>query len=123
MSRGYLEIVHSDLLPEEEGVFRLRVYHNRANTSQFTPSSHSVRRLQTTRVEYRLSTVSTAFSARSRFIDWYAVDPDGWIKPGQTVSDPHNHGLRNGFWVYYFETEDGRLFVTSAPLPELETEK
>ena len=49
--------------------------------------------------------------SEQQFAEWYGVQSDGWIRVGETVSDPNNYGGTDNLWVYYFETESGKQFV------------
>jgi len=66
---------------------------------------------------YILNTVNRAYFSAEQFIAWYGVSEDGWIKPGQTVSDPNNYGGGDGYWVYYCETDTGTIFTVGAKIP------
>ncbi len=58
------------------------------------------------------------FSAKD-FIDWYGVSKDGWILPGETVTDSNNWGGGDdGFWAYWCENEDKERVVALAQNPQ-----
>jgi len=67
---------------------------------------------------YRLNTISGDYFPADDFINWYDAPKNGWLQPGTTVSDPNNYGGGNGYWVYYFETEDGKKFAAGAKHPK-----
>jgi hypothetical protein len=67
--------------------------------------------------KYVLSTVSRNFYSAEQFQSWYSTAADGWIKPGEEVADDSNYGRGRGIWAYFGETEDGKHFITIAPLP------
>lgn len=53
-----------------------------------------------------------------QFIEWFRVPgKDGWIEPEESVSDPENWSEGAGIWAYFFETESGRRFISTVPLP------
>jgi hypothetical protein len=58
---------------------------------------------------YILSNVSGEFYSAEQFINWYNASTDGWILPGESVSDPSNYG--HGYWVFFCETETGKQFI------------
>jgi hypothetical protein len=60
---------------------------------------------------YQVHTTTGALFTADDFVNWYAAPADGWIAPGQSVSDPANHG--GGLWAYHCETDDGRTFIAS----------
>jgi hypothetical protein len=60
---------------------------------------------------YRVSTFTEALFNSDDFINWYAAPADGWIAPGQSVSDPTSYG--GGLWAYHCETEDHLTFIAS----------
>lgn len=66
---------------------------------------------------YVLSTVSGGYFSSEQFIAWYGVPDDGWIQPGQTVSDPNNYGGGDGYWVYFIQTETGDEFSAGTKIP------
>ncbi len=66
---------------------------------------------------FQLSTVTGDYFSADEFINWYGVAKDGWILPGQTVADPNNYGGSDGYWVYYFETEESKEFAAGARIP------
>jgi hypothetical protein len=45
------------------------------------------------------------------FEEWYGQTGD-WIHPGQSVTDPNNFGSPPVLWAYYYETEEGKRFLT-----------
>jgi len=69
------------------------------------------------RSEYVLSTVSGDYFTEEQFREWYGVNRDGWIKPGQSVTDGNNYGGGDGYWVYDCETESGRIFRAGERIP------
>lgn len=66
---------------------------------------------------YVLNTITGAYFSEQQFQEWYGVDEDGWIKPGQMVTDPNNYSSSNGYWVYFCVTESGKEFVAGALFP------
>ncbi|HPF38784.1 MAG TPA: hypothetical protein P5081_05965 [Phycisphaerae bacterium] len=68
--------------------------------------------------DYALNTITGNFFSAEEFISWYAAPADGWIRPGQSVCDPVNYGSGDGYWVYYFESENGGEFAVGARLPD-----
>jgi hypothetical protein len=64
--------------------------------------------------QFKLNTVSGDYYSAEEFINWYGVEPDGWIRPGDSVCDPNNYGGGDGYWVYYFESETGEAFLAGA---------
>ncbi|MBU1220691.1 hypothetical protein KKF34_17330 [Myxococcota bacterium] len=81
--------------------YRLRVIHFGA----FTKSG----------LVFRLNTITGDYFTADQFINWYGTPEDGWIAPNTSVSDPNNYGSGDGYWVYYFETENGVTFAAGAP--------
>lgn len=71
-----------------------------------------------TGAEFRLNTLSGDYFSADEFISWYGAPQDGWIAPNSTVADPNNYGGGNGYWVYYFEGENGKTFVAGARVPQ-----
>jgi hypothetical protein len=67
---------------------------------------------------YVLSTVSRNFYSAEQFQSWYSTAADGWLKPGEQVTDDSNYGSGPGIWAYFGETEDGKYFTTVVPLPK-----
>jgi hypothetical protein len=67
---------------------------------------------------FRLSTITGDYFSADQFMSWYGAPQDGWIPPGGIVADPNNYGSGDGYWVYYFETEDGRTFAAGARIPK-----
>jgi hypothetical protein len=67
---------------------------------------------------YILWTVSRNFYSAEQFQSWYSTGADGWIKPGEEVTDESNYGSGPGIWAYFGETEDGKHFITVVPLPK-----
>ncbi|HDZ22347.1 hypothetical protein LCGC14_0203950 [marine sediment metagenome] len=64
--------------------------------------------------EWTLHTITGGYFTAEQFRSWYAVEGDGWISPGETVSDPDNFGNRGALWAYFCETESGVRFVAGA---------
>lgn len=64
--------------------------------------------------QYILHTVTGDYFTAEQFQAWYAVDQDGWIKPGQEVSDPNNYGGRDSMWAFFCMKADGEQFVVGA---------
>lgn len=61
---------------------------------------------------YALANYTRQWFTSRDFIDWYGVAGDGWIQPGETVTDPNNWGGSDeGFWAYWCEDEDGQRFI------------
>lgn len=60
---------------------------------------------------YRFDTVSGDYFTAQEFRDWYGVDADGWIHPGQSVTDGNNYGEGDSYWVYECVTESGAEFA------------
>lgn len=69
------------------------------------------------RGHYVLHTASGGFYSADQFIAWYAVSANGWISPGEKVTDENNYGHGNGVWVFFGQTEDGSRFVAAVELP------
>jgi len=68
---------------------------------------------------YQIDTVTNALFTDEEFSEWYNVDNDGWIKPGQLVSDDNNYGSNiNSYWIYFFIDELGNEFQVSVLVPE-----
>ena len=63
---------------------------------------------------FRLNTINGDYFSAEEFINWYDAPLDGWIAPGESVGDPNNYGGGEAYWVYYFETEDGKEFTAGA---------
>ncbi len=63
---------------------------------------------------YVLNTITGGYFSEQHFQEWYGVDEDGWLKPGQMVTDPNNYGGGNSYWVYFCVTESGKEFVAGA---------
>ena len=66
---------------------------------------------------FRLKTISGDYFTGDEFVSWYGTPSDGWIPAGESVSDPNNYSGSDGYWVYYFEGEDGRQFAAGAQVP------
>lgn len=86
------------------------------STSLKNVSRHKIRVLRFggyTKTEngWKLSNVSGSFYSANEFRNWYNVAKDGWIGPGETVSDANNYGSRPVVWAYYCESDDGTQFV------------
>ena len=62
--------------------------------------------------EWILNTITRGFFTGEQFKQWYGVDNDGWIKPGQEVTDPNNYGGPTGLWTYYCVTDTDEQFIT-----------
>ena len=61
--------------------------------------------------QWTLNTITRSFFTDEQFNQWYAVDRDGWIKPGQEVMDPNNYGGPIALWAYYCVSDKGDDFV------------
>jgi hypothetical protein len=60
-----------------------------------------------------MHTTTGGFYSAQQFREWY--DLDGLtIAPGQTVTDPNNHGKVGNYWVYFGTTESGQQFVSGS---------
>lgn len=68
--------------------------------------------------QYVLNTITGDYFTAEDFLNWYGVDRDGWIKPGQTVSDPNNYGSGKGYWAYFCLNEQGDEFIIGEPIPK-----
>jgi hypothetical protein len=66
-----------------------------------------------TRQGYVLHTITGTLFTGEDFVSWYAAPADGWIAPGQSVSDPANYGAPSTLWAWFCETEDGDRFIAS----------
>ncbi|MEM1059860.1 MAG: hypothetical protein AAGK14_11475 [Verrucomicrobiota bacterium] len=52
-----------------------------------------------------------------QFREWFRVEnPQGWIDPGASAQDPDNYGSGGGVWAFFFETDQGDTFISTAPL-------
>lgn len=60
---------------------------------------------------YVLSTITGGYFSEQNFQEWYGVDQDGWIKPGQILVEPNNYSGGKCYWAYFGVTESGRKFV------------
>lgn len=58
-----------------------------------------------------LNTITGGYFSEQHFQEWYGVAEDGWLKPGQTVTDPNNYSRRDAYWVYFCVTGSGKEFV------------
>ena len=67
---------------------------------------------------YRLNTISGDYFSADEFINWYHAPKDGWILPGESVTDPNSYGGGNGYWVCYVEMEDGNEFAAGIRIPQ-----
>jgi hypothetical protein len=65
------------------------------------------------------STVTGEYFTDQQFEEWYGVEADGWIQPGETVTDWDNYGGRGrqGIWAYFCEDEDGKEFISAVAFP------
>jgi hypothetical protein len=47
------------------------------------------------------STVTGEYFTDQQFQEWYGVEADGWIQPGETLTDWDNYGGRGkqGIWA------------------------
>ena len=63
-----------------------------------------------------LNTVTDGFFTEQQFKEWYGVDADGWIKPGQEATDPSNYGGGDSYWVYFCESAAGKEFLVKGSL-------
>jgi hypothetical protein len=61
--------------------------------------------------QWTLNTITRSFFTVEQFNLWYAVDSDGWIKPGQEVMDPNNYGGPVALWAYYCVSDKGEEFI------------
>jgi hypothetical protein len=53
-----------------------------------------------------------------QFSEWFRVpDRDGWIAPGESVTDPENWSEGAGIWAFFLETDSGRRFIATVPMP------
>lgn len=67
---------------------------------------------------YVLANYTKRWFTAKDFADWFGVTGDGWIKPGETVTDASNWGGNDdGFWAYWCEAEDKRRFIAHAAYP------
>lgn len=113
--RAYVEIMHANYRRGRGGRVEYsttlrNISNSRVRVTRFCSFSPRDGKL-------RLNTVTGGFFSDQDFVEWYGVDADGWIKPRQSVCDPHNYGGGQGLWVYYFVSEDGKEFIAGAPLP------
>lgn len=68
---------------------------------------------------YVLSTITGGYFTAQNFREWYGLDEDGWIKPGQIVTDQNNYSASKCYWVYFCLTESGKEFVAGAEFQEI----
>ena len=58
----------------------------------------------------------------TQFREWFRVeDSQGWIDPGASAQDPDNYGSGGGVWAFFFETDRGDTFISTAPLENNES--
>jgi hypothetical protein len=58
--------------------------------------------------------ITGGFFSPQQFQEWYDLDQDHWIEPGQVVIDPNNHSNLGVHWVYFGTTASGKEFVAGA---------
>ena len=51
------------------------------------------------------------------FVQWYGTRPDGWVAPGESVTDASNWSVPGITWAYFCVTEAGTIFVVAARAP------
>lgn len=64
-----------------------------------------------------LSTVTDSFYTQEQFNEWFNVQNDGWIEPGETVRDPNNYGSGDAYWVYFCQNREGKSFIIGSRMP------
>ncbi|MEZ4370078.1 MAG: hypothetical protein R3B07_04605 [Polyangiaceae bacterium] len=67
---------------------------------------------------YQLSTIGARFFSAEEFQEWYGTPADGWIKSGESVTDPNNYGGRDAKWTYFCETPNGVRFLVGRAADE-----
>lgn len=126
------------LLPNQshiaEGQQYIKISHGKSKSQSRNPRYYSTslqnisgKKIRVTRFaaftekdgQYVLSTVSGEYFTDRQFQEWYGVEADGWIQPGETVTDWENYGGRSGqrIWAYFCEDEDGKEFIAAAAYP------
>ena len=60
--------------------------------------------------EWKLLTATGDVYSAEQFREWYG-QPDEWLAPGETATDPNNYGGPSMLWAYFCETKDGKQFV------------
>ncbi len=71
-----------------------------------------------TKESFKLFTVTSTLFSASQFEEWYGVRRGGWIKPGETVCDPSNHG-HGCVWIYHCETDQNNQFHVGKECPPI----
>ncbi|NJK50950.1 hypothetical protein HC931_25080 [Candidatus Gracilibacteria bacterium] len=66
---------------------------------------------------YILSTVTGGYFSEKQFKEWYDIDGDGWIEPGQIITDRNNNGISSCYWVYFCVSESNKEFVAGELFP------
>ncbi len=61
-----------------------------------------------------LHSLTGGFFSAQQFQEWYDLDRNRWIEPGQTVIDPNNHSNLGVYWAYFGTTASGREFTAAA---------
>jgi hypothetical protein len=125
------DVLDLSILEEGKAFVRISCGRSRSRPDEpghYSTSIHNVsdKKLRVTRFAaftksgavFRLNTISGDYFSADEFISWYGAPQDGWIPPETTVTDPNNYGGGNGYWVYYFETEDGKRFAAGARNPQ-----
>jgi len=108
-----LKVIHKEVTERRKGYY---------STTLTNLSSEKIRVKKFAGYGYRsgiyiLNTITGGYFSQQHFQEWYGVDEDGWLKPGQMVTDPNNYGGRNGYWVYFCVTQSGEEFVAGALFP------
>lgn len=62
-----------------------------------------------------LHSITGGLFSSQQFQEWYSLDQNLWIDPGQVVTDPNNHSNLGVYWAYFGTTADGTRFVAGAP--------
>lgn len=58
-----------------------------------------------------------SFYTQEQFNEWFNVQNEGWIEPGETVREPNNYGSGDAYWVYFCKNREGKSFIVGSRMP------